>query len=61
MTVGFTGKAIFSSPSTVQEKNVMIEFYALPETTIPAGGTVKLTAPDQITIHTPTGCRDVLN
>jgi hypothetical protein len=42
-------------------KKVMIEFYALPETTIPAQGTVKLTAPNQVTVHTPTSCTDVLN
>jgi len=40
---------------------VDIEFYAIPETTIPARGTIKLTAPSQVTVHTPTACVDQLN
>jgi hypothetical protein len=59
--LAFTSKAIFSNPATVQTQNVMIEFYAVPETTINALGSIQLTAPASITVYQPTACYDVLN
>jgi hypothetical protein len=46
-----------------QTSEASIEFYAVPEIAIPANGFVKLTAPDEIYVHsnTATVCQDVIN
>ena len=62
MNVGFTARGVFTEPSTVQAERVTLEFWGTPEQTVPAGGYVRLTAPDAVKVHT-TGisCFDVVN
>lgn len=58
----FTGRGINSEPSTVQAQKATIQFYGVPEITIPADGWIKLTAPSGVTVHSgDLVCFDILN
>ena len=62
MGISFTSKGVLTDPDIVQASRVTLEFWATPEQTVPAGGYVRLTAPDSVKVHT-TGiqCYDVVN
>ena len=51
-----------SDPNTVQAQNVAIEFYGVPQIGIPRGGTVQLTAPNNINVKSAgVTCKDKIN
>ena len=62
MNLGFTTVNVATIPAKVQAERVTLEFSGIPERAIPAGGYVRLTAPDAVNVHT-TGmsCWDVFN
>ena len=45
----------------MQAQAVSLEFYTIPEQTVPAGGTITLTAPEEIAVLEKPTCFDVLN
>ena len=60
--LAFIGFGIFSQPATVQFKQADLEFFAVPEKTIPKGGWIELRAPDEINVYTNAGttCMEVI-
>ena len=62
LNTGFTSRGVFTEPDTVQAKKVTLEFWGTPEQTVPAGGYVRLTAPDSVKVQsTGIQCFDVVN